>query len=81
ATLYEQGYEVDLGQYLTRAEFNGIVPALKTLGPDAKLKEIFDLLQEAYDYLKIRLAMAIYKRQSKTCKQKSPRIPGAFCIV
>lgn len=65
ATLYEQGYDIDLNRYLSTSEYKAIEVALKSLGAEAKMKEVFDLLQEAYDYQKIRLAMAVFKRKQK----------------
>jgi ATP-dependent DNA helicase RecQ len=65
ATLYEQGYDIELHKYISSAEYNAIEMALKSLGPDSKMKEIFDWLQEAYDYHKIRLATGIFKRNIK----------------
>jgi ATP-dependent DNA helicase RecQ len=63
ATLYEQGYEINIKKYLSQEDYNAIKIALKSLPPEAKLKEIFDFLQEAYDYFKIRLAIAVFNRE------------------
>lgn len=65
ATLYEQGYKVNIQQYLNQAEYQAIKKAFLQLGPEAKLKEIFEHLQEAYDYFKIRLAAAVFNKENK----------------
>ena len=65
ATLYEQGYEISIDKYLSRPEYNVIESALKSLPADAKLKDIFEFLQEKYDYFKIRLAIAVFNRNNK----------------
>jgi ATP-dependent DNA helicase RecQ len=66
ATLYEQGYNVNIQQYLSPAEFKAIKVAFASLGSDAKLKEIFEYLDEQFDYFKIRLAAAVFNKQQKT---------------
>jgi uncharacterized protein YpbB len=38
-------------------------------GPEAKLKDIYDFLEGAFDYHKIRLAIAVFKKQ----KARSPQ--------
>ncbi|MBK0403134.1 DNA helicase RecQ [Adhaeribacter sp. BT258] len=66
ATLFEQGYEINIGKYLSQAEYNAIAVAIKALPADAKLKDVFEYLQEQYDYFKIRLATAVFNRKTKT---------------
>ena len=66
ATLYEQGYEINISKYLSNADYNGIKFALKSMPADAKLKEIYDFLEEAYDYFKIRLAIAVYNKEKNS---------------
>ncbi|MCC9165534.1 DNA helicase RecQ [Pontibacter harenae] len=63
ATLYEQGYNVSLNNYLTKAEYNAIAKAIAKLGADAKLKDLFEALGEQYEYFKIRLSVAVYKKE------------------
>ncbi|OKL41347.1 DNA helicase RecQ [Pontibacter flavimaris] len=64
ATLFEQGYPVDLERYVSRAEYKVIAKAIAKLGVDAKLKDIFELLNEAYAYYKIRLSISIFKKEN-----------------
>ena len=63
ATLYEQGYDVDLFKYVSKGEYNVISKAIAKLGVDAKLKDLFEFLDEAYEYYKIRLSVSIYKKE------------------
>ncbi|KAA9346051.1 DNA helicase RecQ [Adhaeribacter soli] len=65
ATLYEQGYEINIKQYLNGTEYQAIKAAFMQLGPEAKLKEIYEYLQETYDYFKIRLAAAVFNKENK----------------
>ncbi|WP_114779292.1 DNA helicase RecQ [Botryobacter ruber] len=64
AALYEQGYDIRIGNFLSKAEYQVIARAIEKMGPDAKLKDLFELLGEAYDYYKIRLSLAVYKKQN-----------------
>jgi ATP-dependent DNA helicase RecQ len=63
ATLLEQGYDIPVKDFVSKREYAAIVEAINTLGPDAKLKELFEHLEERYEYFKIRLSMAMYKKQ------------------
>jgi ATP-dependent DNA helicase RecQ len=63
ATLYEQGYAIKIGNYLTKPEYEAIQNGIQKYGAEAKLKDIFDFLNGQYDYHKIRLALAVYKRK------------------
>ncbi|WP_439882804.1 DNA helicase RecQ [Pontibacter sp. MBLB2868] len=63
ATLYEQGYPVKINAYVNKAEYSIISKAIEKLGPDAKLKDLFECLHEKYEYYKIRLSLSIYKKE------------------
>ena len=63
ATLLEQGYDVPVKDFLTKREYEAIVEAIEYLGPDAKLKELFEQLDERFEYFKIRLSLAMHKKQ------------------
>jgi ATP-dependent DNA helicase RecQ len=69
ATLYEQGYEIAMGQFITKEEYLRMEKAILIHGPDAKLKDIFDALEGQFDYHKIRLAVAVFKRRSARSPQ------------
>ncbi len=63
ATLYEQGYDdVDLYRFVTKKEYQAISKTIAGMGADAKLKDLYEALNEQYEYYKIRLSIAIYKR-------------------
>lgn len=64
ATLYEQGYAIDISKYVTKEEYTVIAKAIEKLGTESKLKDLFELLGEKYEYFKIRLSVAIYKKRS-----------------
>jgi ATP-dependent DNA helicase RecQ len=64
-TLYEGGHPVDLKQYVSDKELQAIQAAIKDLGMQARLKEIFDKLEGQYEYHKIRLALAYYAKHRK----------------
>ncbi|HEY4651009.1 MAG TPA: helix-turn-helix domain-containing protein, partial [Pontibacter sp.] len=63
ATLYEQGYEVDLNKFVSKKEYQDIRQAIVGLGADAKLKDLYDALGEQYEYHKIRLSIALFKAE------------------
>lgn len=63
ATLYEQGYDVKINNYISKAQYEAIALGIAKFGPDGKLKDIFEYLKEQYDYYKIRLAIAVYKKK------------------
>ncbi|MFD2244696.1 DNA helicase RecQ [Pontibacter ruber] len=63
ATLLEQGYDVPVQDFVSKREYKAIVEAIEALGPEAKLKDLFEHLEERYEYFKIRLSVAMYKKQ------------------
>ncbi len=63
ATLYEQGYPIRIEDFVTKAEYKTIAKAIDHLGAEAKLKDLFDELGEGYEYYKIRLSLAMYKKE------------------
>ncbi|RDV14183.1 DNA helicase RecQ [Pontibacter diazotrophicus] len=64
ATLYEQGYHVDVSKYVTKPEYSAIAIAIAKHGTEAKLKDLYEALGEKYEYYKIRLSVSIYKKQN-----------------
>ncbi|MFD2516099.1 DNA helicase RecQ [Pontibacter locisalis] len=64
AILYEQGYKVNLSPYITKQEYAAISKAIIKLGSDAKLKELFEYLDEKFEYYKIRLSVSIFKKEN-----------------
>jgi len=63
AKLYEDGQVKDLGPYLAPQEAEAISKAFPYVEKPIKLKDVHLYLNEAYDYEKIRLALAVYNRQ------------------
>lgn len=66
ATLYEQGYDINIREFITPLEYSKIEPVISQLGPAGKLKEYFDYFNGAVDYNTIRMAIAVYKRKHQT---------------
>jgi ATP-dependent DNA helicase RecQ len=62
ATLWEQDYDIDIFQYITMDELQVIEQAIAKIGNSQKAKEIYELLQGTYDYFKIKLASAHYRK-------------------
>ena len=60
--LYEKGEEIDISQYISEEEINTISAAWYKLNKPESLKEVFDHLNEAFEYHKIRLALSFIKR-------------------
>jgi ATP-dependent DNA helicase RecQ len=65
AKLYEDGYEIDVWQYLTKSEYRAITEAAEQLQilPGAALKPLFEHLEGHYEYYKLRVALAIWGKQ------------------
>jgi len=63
-TLYLQGYEVDLHQYVSRRELDHIREAFRLSGSSfTALKPVFDYLEGQYEYGKLRIAAAILSKE------------------
>ncbi|WP_428668521.1 DNA helicase RecQ [Runella sp.] len=64
AKLYEDGYEIDVWQYLTKNEYRVITEAADLLQvlPGAALKPLFEQLEGQYEYYKLRIALAIWEK-------------------
>ena len=65
ATLYEQGHPIRIRDYLNAQEYKHIVKGIEEKGEGASLKEVYDHLGEAFDYMKIKMAMAHYNREKQ----------------
>ncbi|MES2734476.1 MAG: DNA helicase RecQ [Bacteroidota bacterium] len=62
--LYQQGYSIDLYQYITRQEVNEIGEALRMCGGNfVVLKPVFEYMNGKYDYGKLRTAAAILSKE------------------
>ncbi|HSI91372.1 MAG TPA: DNA helicase RecQ [Adhaeribacter sp.] len=65
ATLYEQDYDINVWNFMLPAEYERISVAIRSLGPTAKLKDLYEALNEQFDYFKIRLATAVFNKEQK----------------
>ncbi len=61
ATLYEQGYKIDMTRFVTPKELDLIRKAIKVVGHTNSLKALFEHLEEKIPYHKIRLAISYFK--------------------
>ncbi|PSR52931.1 DNA helicase RecQ [Adhaeribacter arboris] len=68
ASLYEQGYAIDIKQFISASDYQKLEPTITKLGPEAKLKDYFDHFGGNVDYNTIRMALAVYKRKAKAVK-------------
>ncbi|WP_422358576.1 DNA helicase RecQ [Reichenbachiella sp.] len=65
ATLYEQGREVDISQFITEENLETIIAGIEKIGQTEQLKPLFEFFKEQIPYDQLRLAMAVYKKQAK----------------
>ncbi|MBA9078000.1 DNA helicase RecQ [Rufibacter quisquiliarum] len=63
ATLYQQGYEVDLKPYLSDWEYSRVREGIIATKQTAALKPIFEYLDGEVDYLKIRLGIGRFNKE------------------
>ncbi|UYZ59865.1 DNA helicase RecQ [Hymenobacter latericus] len=61
-TLYEKGYQLRTEEFLTMDDFAQIKMAVQELGPELRLRDLFDHLRERYDYFQLRIALIYDKR-------------------
>ncbi|KUG08728.1 DNA helicase RecQ [Solirubrum puertoriconensis] len=61
-TLYEKGYQLRTEEFLTMDDFAQIKMAAQELGPELRLRDLFDHLRERYDYFQLRIALIYDKR-------------------
>jgi ATP-dependent DNA helicase RecQ len=69
AALLERGYAIDYQAYIQPVEVDIIRAALNKLGVQSA-KAIYEYFEEKYDYFKIKLAMALYKREAKRLEKE-----------
>ena len=58
AKLYQEGYDIDVQQFVTDEEIGMVKQARKDRKNSTSIKELFDYLEQRVPYHKIRLAMA-----------------------
>lgn len=62
ADLYEQGYEINLSDFMDKKDLQKIVEEIKKSGVPDKLKILYTTFNGSFDYNKIKFAIAHYKR-------------------
>ncbi|MFC6999770.1 DNA helicase RecQ [Rufibacter roseus] len=65
ATLYQQGYDVDLKPYLSDWEYERVREGILQTNQITAMKPIYDYLEGEIDYGKIRLAIGRYNREKE----------------
>ncbi|UXX78192.1 DNA helicase RecQ [Reichenbachiella carrageenanivorans] len=63
ATLYEQGQDIELSSYISKQEQNQIFEGIAKTGETEQLKPLFEHFEQKMPYDKLRLGLAIYKRE------------------
>ncbi len=61
--MYEMGEDIDPYKFVSLKEMNLIINAIKKLGRECKLKEIFEELNSEIDYDKIHFGVAYFKKK------------------
>jgi ATP-dependent DNA helicase RecQ len=64
AALWEQNYDINISEFISPYEIQVIQKAISKVGDASKSKEIFEYLEGNYDYFKIKLASADYRKNS-----------------
>ncbi|WP_205504416.1 DNA helicase RecQ [Rufibacter psychrotolerans] len=64
ATLYQQGYDVDLKPYLSDWEYSRVKEGILKTNQTTAMKPIYEYLEGEIDYLKIRLAIGRFNREN-----------------
>ncbi|MFN4146150.1 MAG: DNA helicase RecQ [Runella sp.] len=65
AKLYEDGYDINLWEYISKADYRAIVEAAKMMGIEhgSALKPLFEYLEEKYPYHQLRIALALWQKE------------------
>lgn len=58
ARLHQHGYEIDILQFMSTAEFANIMAAIEQIGIPEKISVLYNHLEGAYDYYKLKLVLA-----------------------
>ena len=65
ADLYEKGHDINIRDFIDKSDLKKICESLEEKGVPAKLKTLFERLDEEFSYDKLRLAVAHYKRENR----------------
>jgi len=61
AELYEQGYDIDILQFISKSDLKTIIEELKTNGIPKQIKTLYQKFNEKFEYHKLKLAIAHYQ--------------------
>lgn len=70
ADLYEKGYDIHLADFITESELNIITESFKQNSIPEKLKTLYERLNGAFEYHKLKFAIAHYKKAKN--KEQNP---------
>ena len=62
AELFQNGYDIDLQEFMEPDELADMMPVFKRLGVEQGIKPLYDAFDGKYNYGKVRLAMAYFNR-------------------
>jgi len=65
ADLYEKGYDINIRDFIDKGDLEKICESLKTKGVPQKLKPLFERFNGKFDYDKLRLAVAYYRKENQ----------------
>ena len=63
ATLYDDGYDITITDFLSKHDIKKLVEEFKSHGIPEQLKPLYIKFNEQFDYGKLRLAIAYYRRE------------------
>ncbi|MBT3948636.1 DNA helicase RecQ [Candidatus Parcubacteria bacterium] len=61
ADLYEQGYDINISNFISKSDLKKIIGEIKINGIPNKLKTLYNTFQGNFDYHKLKLAIAHYR--------------------
>ena len=61
ADLYEEGYDINISNFISKSDLKKIIEEIKTNGLPSKLKTLYNRFQGNFDYHKLKLAIAHYR--------------------
>jgi ATP-dependent DNA helicase RecQ len=64
AELYEKGHDINIRDFIDKGDLEKICASLTEKGVPATLKTLFERLNEEFDYDKLRLAVAYYRKKN-----------------
>jgi ATP-dependent DNA helicase RecQ len=65
AEMYEKGYDINIRDFIDKSDLKKICESLEAKGVPTKLKTLYERMNGAFDYDKLRLAVAHYKKENR----------------